>query len=294
MSLKNYLVNKMLLSWEKADDKKLSNQTLPEGIVEEKNICYANDDIRGHLLDIYYPAKVYDKRPVLIDIHGGGFMSSYKELNRLFGFHMASCGFLVFNINYRLALDKIKVRDQILDIATATNWIYDNIYKYNGDTNKVFLSGHSAGGVLATMEALNAKSPRLRRVFGISRTGFECYQGLLLDCGMMTFYQKTIGYWGMRSMVFDKGYLNQDTYKNMIWEQIPELLSLPKTFLISNEKDQLKYMTFRFKQILDKNKIMNKLDFQTNQALGHMAIIYNPETVACSRVIDKAIQFLMN
>ncbi len=45
-------------------------------------------------------------------IHGGGFISGYKEMNSLFANYLAQRGFVVFNINYRLAYPTINVFDQ--------------------------------------------------------------------------------------------------------------------------------------------------------------------------------------
>ena len=292
LRLKSYLVNKMLNSWEQSDREKLNNKPVPNGVAENNDVAYAADNIRGHLLDTYYPSQVEKKLPVLIDIHGGGFMSGDKELNRLFGLHMAKRGFLVFNLNYRLALSGVKVANQINDISIATKWIGENLDRLGGDYHNILLCGHSAGAVLAVIEALNSTSPRLRKIYGVSENVLT-YKGLLLDCGMMAFYQNTIGYWGMRTMVFEKGYRHKENYKNMIWAQIPELSSLPKTFLISNKGDELKSMTLQFKDILDRNKVENVLDFQINCALGHMAIIYDAGSKECSDIIDRAIEYLL-
>ncbi|CAB1245671.1 protein of unknown function [Ruminococcaceae bacterium BL-4] len=45
------------------------------------------------------------------------------------------------------------------------------------------------------------------------------FQGLALDCGIMIFYQNSIPYWGMRSMILKdikKGYSKSEEYQNMI------------------------------------------------------------------------------
>jgi acetyl esterase/lipase len=230
---------------------------------------------------------------VFIDIHGGGFMSGDKELNRLFGLHMAQREFLVFNLNYQLAVGNVKVTNQILDIAAATAWVREHLEQYNGDSDKIFICGHSAGAVLAAVDATAAQSSRLREVFGITGNGFLPYSGLVADCGLMAFYQRSVGYWGMRSMVFDKGYKHDDKYRNMIWREVPELAALPKTFLISNSKDELRYMTTGFKRILDEKGITNRLNYQIDNALGHMAVIYNPDAADCAAVIDDMAKYLL-
>jgi acetyl esterase/lipase len=203
---------------------------------------------------------------------------------------MAKQGFLVFNLNYRHAVSGVKIPDQIRDIAEATEHIWHNLSDYGGDGNAVYLCGHSAGAVLAVMEALISDSERLRTVFGILQTKNRRYQGLVLDCGMMTFYKISIPYWGMRSMILKKGYAKSEEYQNMIWANIPEFQNLPRAFLVSNKNDELRKMTFEFKKLLDIKQVENKLNF--NGEDGHMGIIYNPESEKNSEIITELISWL--
>ena len=86
----------------KTDVGKLDLARLPEEITEIKDISYIDDNDPGHTLDIYV-RKDGSKKPILIDIHGGGFISEDKAMNRLFGNYMAKLGFVVFELNVRLA-----------------------------------------------------------------------------------------------------------------------------------------------------------------------------------------------
>jgi acetyl esterase/lipase len=165
MGIKKFFVNKMLKSLEQRENKILSQQSLPIRIKEIVDIPYINDGHKGHLLDVYYSEDVKGKLPVIIEIHGGGFLYGYKEMNKLYGYHLAKRGFIVFNINYRLAFSDTKVLGQIQDVATAINWIGDNINSYPAEKEKIFITGESAGGLLATMITLIAKSQRLQKLF---------------------------------------------------------------------------------------------------------------------------------
>lgn len=293
MGILDYFVDKAMRKTEQNDSIRLAGKPLPDGVAVVSDIPYCDDGVRGHLLDIYLPENTGGKLPVLIDIHGGGFMSSYKELDRLFGCHMAKRGFLVFNLNYRLAHSDTTVLGQIQDIALATKWIADHLKAYNGDDSRVFLSGHSSGCVLAVMEALIAESPRMQALFNTQSGGFLQYHGLVLDCGLMNFYKKSLPYWGMRSMCFEKNYQQTAYYQNMIWHQIPEFSSLPKMHLISNEKDELRDMTFDFMKLLDERRMTYQLNYQTKGALGHTAILYNPTDKMCAGVLDGITSFLL-
>ena len=100
------------------------------------------------VLDIYYPET--DKGfATLVWFHGGGLEGGNKEL--LDGFRRQ--GFAVVSVNYRL-FPKCKCPDYIDDAAMAVAWTYDNIEKYGGVKEQIYVSGHSAGGYLTLMVAL--------------------------------------------------------------------------------------------------------------------------------------------
>lgn len=124
----------------------------PEGIDVIADIQYADDGSRAHRLDLYLPhdSVVRGGRttPVYIDIHGGGFVYGYKDLNRNFCTNLAAQGFAVFSISYRPA-PETDFLGQLDDVSAAFRWIGTHRGNYPIDQNQVFLTGDSAGGTLA-------------------------------------------------------------------------------------------------------------------------------------------------
>lgn len=100
----------------------------------------------------------------------------------------------------------------------------------------------------------------------------------------MRFYKKSIAYWGMRNMVFPKNYKKDARYQNLIFEQNPDIKSLPKLALITNSSDELKDMTYYFDELLRKNNIEHRLFDGGSQ--GHMGIIFKPEPNLIDSVCD--------
>ena len=99
-------------------------------------------------LDIYYPET--DKGfATLVWFHGGGLNSGNKEL--LEGFRRQ--GFAVVSVNYRLS-PKAECPAYIDDAAMAVAWTFENIEKYGGCKEQIYVSGHSAGGYLTLMVGL--------------------------------------------------------------------------------------------------------------------------------------------
>ena len=72
----------------KTDVGKLDLARLPKEVTEIKDVSYIDDNDPAHKMDIYL-RKDGSKKPILIDIHGGGFISEDKAMNRLFGNYMA-------------------------------------------------------------------------------------------------------------------------------------------------------------------------------------------------------------
>ncbi len=112
------------------------------------------------MLDVYFPAdKVYDKYPVAVYIHGGGFLSGSKD--RVFKYKsiagtMMKMGYAVVSIDYRLLDGDNTFPDNIIDCKDAIRWIYKNADEYGFDTNNIGVWGTSAGGHLALMTGYTA------------------------------------------------------------------------------------------------------------------------------------------
>ncbi len=85
------------------NDEKINSHVNDYGVCMKSNIPYIDDNNEDHLLDIYSPSDdITKKLPVVVVIHGGGYSSGYKELDRQMGQYIASKGFHVVNMNYTL------------------------------------------------------------------------------------------------------------------------------------------------------------------------------------------------
>ncbi len=100
-------------------------------------------------LDIYYPENT-DGFSTIVWFHGGGLRAGNKSIPAV----LMNQGFAVVAVNYRL-FPTVKSPAYIDDAAASVAWVFDNIEKYGGDRGKIFVSGHSAGGYLASMIGLD-------------------------------------------------------------------------------------------------------------------------------------------
>jgi acetyl esterase/lipase len=121
------------------------------------NIAYRSDkdaDPVKHKLDIFTPKGQKDF-PVMMFVHGGSWKSGNKELYASLGETFAKQGIGTVVINYRLSDSNTKAKhpDHIRDVAAAFAWVHDNIAKYGGRVDRIFISGHSAGAHLVSLLA---------------------------------------------------------------------------------------------------------------------------------------------
>lgn len=136
---------------EKSDNVRIASQEPEPGVAVVSDIPYIEDGEKRHLLDVYYPEKrAGEKLPILIDIHGGGWMYGYKEINKYYCMYLASLGFTVFSINYSL-VPEYCAKDQIQDVFAAFNWIDRHASEYPCDTDTYFLTGDSAGAHIGSI-----------------------------------------------------------------------------------------------------------------------------------------------
>ena len=273
----------------KTDVGKLDLSRLPEDVTEIKDISYADDNDPGHKLDIFVRMDG-SKKPILIDIHGGGFISEDKAMNRLFGAYMAKLGFVVFELNVRLAYPEWTVFDQIEDIDKGVRFAIERAGKYEGDTDQLYIAGHSSGGVLAFTECMLSSSPEMLAEFGLKERNYK-YKGLITDCGLMHFYKSSIAYWGMRKMIFPKRYKEDKRYRYLTAENNEYIQKLPKAALLTNSKDVLKKMTYYFDGVLNQKGVEHRL-FEYGKD-GHTGIIFKPYTDENLAVLKSVEEYLI-
>ena len=101
-------------------------------------------------LDIYHPPS--NGFPTIVWFHGGGLKRGNKHIPG----GLKEQGIAVISVNYRFS-PKAKAPAYIEDAAAAIAWTFKNIASYGGDPNQIFISGHSAGGYLASMVGLDKR-----------------------------------------------------------------------------------------------------------------------------------------
>ena len=138
----------------------------------ERNVQFARAGGRSLRMDIVRPdvTDVVDEpRPVLVQVHGGGWVLGFKDRQgQLLMRQMASRGWVCCNVDYRLS-PMATFPDHLVDVKRAIAWIRDNADELGVDPEFIAVTGGSAGGHLTALVALTANQPRFQPGFEFGR-----------------------------------------------------------------------------------------------------------------------------
>jgi acetyl esterase/lipase len=101
-------------------------------------------------LDVYAPGEAVGPAPVLVFFYGGSWRNGSRENYRFIGEAFASRGYVVVIPDYRL-YPEARFPVFVEDGAKALKWVERNVLQHGGDSQRVFLAGHSAGAHLAAL-----------------------------------------------------------------------------------------------------------------------------------------------
>jgi acetyl esterase/lipase len=108
-----------------------------------------------HKLDVYRPT-IAAVAPVIVFFYGGSWQSGEKAMYRFLAATLAARGYAVVVPDYRL-YPQSNFPDFLTDGAKAVRWTRENIATFRGDSERIFVMGHSAGAYIAAMLALDGK-----------------------------------------------------------------------------------------------------------------------------------------
>ncbi len=149
--------------------------------------AYTSPASARNKLDIYAPRKNKNPRNVMIFVHGGNWNAGDKGKYIFFGNRFARKNIVTVLLNYRLS-PGANYNDMAIDVAKAVEWTKNNIHHYGGNSEKIFIAGHSAGGHLAALvtvkdeyfDSLGVESP-IKGTILIDAAGLDMYSYLKDD-----------------------------------------------------------------------------------------------------------------
>ena len=190
-----------------------------KAIKRNKNITYLPENAAANrpaqTLNVFAPAKNNGSTDVLIFVHGGSWNSGRKEIYNFFGTRWARKNVLTVIVDYPKS-PKANYDEMALDVAKAVKWVKENIASYGGNPDRIFISGHSAGGHLAALVAIK-KDYFLRAGIANPLKGI-----ILIDAAGLDMY----GYLEEENFEPGNTYLNTFTNDPKIWKEASPMYHL--------------------------------------------------------------------
>lgn len=293
------IVKIMQVSWkfcDKSDKKRMATQTPPENVIKVKDVEYLDDGNPYHKFDVFYPEGTIPKEglPVIIDIHGGGWMYASKDLNENYCMELANKGYCVFSISYRLVPD-VTVYEQIKDCTDALAYINSNMKNYPANKKTVMLTGDSAGGQLALYSTILNNNPDAREIFGTvdTKLNIKC---LLLTSPVT--YAKSGGWFSIYTKkMWGEDYKTKAAYNYMDLDEIMELANnMPPTYFITSSGDTLAHdqTVNAYNYFADKGyecEIQDFTDLREGKKLPHVFSVLDPFDEYGQKAINNALDY---
>ncbi len=180
MSFTSRLINIMFT---RGDNKRDAGLTSPEDIRRFDDIRYGQDE-KVHVLDVYKPRdKEKEVLPVIVSVHGGGWVYGDKERYQYYCMSLAQRGFAVVNFTYRLAPAN-KFPAQMEDLNDVVKWVLANHQQYGFDCQNVFFVGDSAGAHLTALYSCVCTNEQYAKRYQWQAPVGFVPTGVALNCGI--------------------------------------------------------------------------------------------------------------
>lgn len=235
MSITSIMIRLMFSRGDRKRDKEL---TTPEGIQRYDNIAYGPYG-KWNLLDVYRPKGAEGPLPVIVIVHGGGWVYGTKEVYQYYGMSLARKGFAVVNYSYRLA-PRHRYPASFEDTNHVIEWMCSNKDSYGFDMDNTFLFGDSAGAHMTAIYSSictndsYAANYRFKVPYGFKP------KAVALNCGMYDIQtiksERTKAYPLLLDLLGNK---DLDKKVDLINPYLHMTSDFPKTFLMSATGDFL-------------------------------------------------------
>lgn len=233
----------------RAQRKFISEYTLPDGMTMEDRVIPGPGGKTELRIRVYTPAGLPEKAPVLLEIHGGGWVGGNLDIDNYRCIYLAQhtpC--IVVGVDYRLAGQGVHYPEPLLDCHAALCWVYDNAVALGVDRERIALHGTSAGGNLAAGLSLYVRD---RGGPKISLAVINC--AALTQESYSSTWQNSKFALGEGEDVFAVymgGYDGQPAPYYALPGKCPNLQGFPPAYIVTAEYDPLRDESIAFAQQL--------------------------------------------
>jgi acetyl esterase/lipase len=247
-------------------------------------------------IDIYRPkGSATIRRPIVLWIHGGGFIAGNSRTVGPYATMLAAQGFVVASLEYSLAPGQhypVPVRQS----NAALRYLHNHAAEFGGDPSQIFIGGDSAGAQLASQTVAVESNPTLAHLMKLTAAvGPQALRGTILCCGLYEMDSvATTSFFALRT--FMAAYVGQRN-----WLDFPQLDQLstvkhvtadyPPTLITVGDRDPFESQSRELVSALDRQSVPNTPVFYENAGLDH-EYQYNFELSQATAFFDMAVDFL--
>ena len=118
--------------------------------VKTETMTWLQSEYGELLMDVHYTEDGETDKPVMVYIHGGGWIQGERTAHLYYSKAFAAHGYVVFCPDYDLSSEERHLaRSTELQLCDALAWVRDHAADYGADAEKLYLTGGSAGGNMA-------------------------------------------------------------------------------------------------------------------------------------------------
>ncbi|MGK0553443.1 alpha/beta hydrolase [Macrococcus capreoli] len=239
MTIQSKLFNVMIKTLDQYKD---AFNKLPNGIRVIRGIAYS-DRTQNNTLNIYYPEIKQNQYPVIVNVHGGGYVYSNKETYEGYCMTLATHGFAVVSYDYDLAPMQ-KYPTPIVQLNECMHWLKDNGEQYDIDMKRLFIIGDSAGAQIMAQYVTMLTSEQYQQYFQYRIPDINV-KGVAINCGFFNAIdiaiakKKSLTRYMVRGLMED--YIGKDFHVKQQEINFEPYINanFPATFVASSVNDML-------------------------------------------------------
>lgn len=260
-----------------------------------KNLAYSVSE--NSLLDIYHPKNATALMPVILWIHGGGYVGGSKDSRQDYAMALADAGYVVANIDYALAPESL-YPGPVLQANRALAYMQLHAAEYGGDMERVFVGGDSAGAQIASQVAALISNVKLAETMAIQPAiSNSQLQGALLLCGLYNL--DTVRATAFPNIdLFLTAYTGAEPFES--FPRINELSTVqhispdfPPVFITVGDADPFVSQSTELVDILKTNEVqVDSVFFEGTQKNLKHEYQYDLSTEEARKTLEKTVQFL--
>lgn len=268
----------------------------PEDVECVENYCHDAVGPDHRRMDIYYPRRTAEQRareplPIIVNIHGGGMVLCDRKTNRPFCAELAKRGFGVFCLDYPL-VPQADIPEILREVAARMEEVGEVMGTLNGDPDRVYLVGDSAGAFISVYELAAQKNPEIARALDLTPSKLKIRAAAFISGMFYTARMDSVGSF-LRKDFYGKDWKNHP-FRPYADPAVPAVAgTMPPCYLVTAKLDNLRNYTLDFVRGLKAAGVQHHLaDLPRHPEMNHDFVIIKPESPKAQEVIDEICDFL--